>query len=217
MTKTAQISNDQMIFSVQELKEKGFSYYKINQMVDQGILIKLNKKYYENANFDGEGSDFYYAYAFVPDGVVCLLSAAVYYNLSTYRPDAIDVAIPRKAKVSTLPDWPELNVCYFTDDRFDVCIVTVEDGNNRFRIYDIEKTVVDIVFYREKIGIEETKEVLPAEKETEDGVDELIAARDQLFSCPDCAMVALKLSKKKSMTVSEAEKLVEEFMKKEVK
>lgn len=64
---------------------------------------------------------------------------------------------------------------------------------------------------------EETKEVLPAEKETEYGVDELIAARDQLFSCPDCAMVALKLSKKKSMTVSEAEKLVEEFMKKEVK
>ena len=82
------------------------------------------------------------------------------YNLSTYRPDAIDVAIPRKAKVSTLPDWPELNVCYFTDDRSNVGIETVKDGNNRFRIYDIEKTVVDIVFYREKMGIEETKEVL---------------------------------------------------------
>ncbi len=160
MTTTAKISNDQMIFLVQVLKEKGFSYYKINQMVEQGILIKLNKRYYENANFDGEESDFYYAYAFVPDGVVCLLSAAVYYNISTYRPDAIDVAIPRKAKVSTLPDWPELNVCYFTDDRFDVGIETIEEGKNKFRIYDIEKTVVDIVFYRERIGIEETKEVL---------------------------------------------------------
>ena len=160
MTKIAQNSNDQMIFSVQELKDKGFSHYKINQMVEQGILIKLNKKYYENVNFDGEGSDFYYAYAFVPGGVICLLSAAVYYHLSAYRPDAIDVAIPRKAKVSTLPDWPELNICYFTEDRFDAGIVTVEDGNNRFRIYDIEKTVVDIVFYREKIGIEETREVL---------------------------------------------------------
>ena len=160
MTKIAQISNEQMIFSVQELKDKGFSHYKINQMVEQGILIKLNKKYYENVNFDGEGSDFYYAYAFVPGGVICLLSAAVYYHLSAYRPDAIDVAIPRKAKVSTLPDWPELNICYFTEDRFDAGIVTVEDGNNRFRIYDIEKTVVDIVFYREKIGIEETREVL---------------------------------------------------------
>lgn len=160
MQKAAQLSNDQMIFSIQELREKGFSYYKISQMVDQGILIKLNKKFYENANFQGEESDFYYAYAFVPDGVVCLLSAAVYYHLSTYRPDAIDVAIPRKAKVSTLPDWPELNVCYFTDERFAAGIETVKDGNNRFRIYDIEKTVVDIVFYREKIGIEETKEVL---------------------------------------------------------
>lgn len=160
MISTAQLQNDQMIFSVQDLKDKGFSYYKIKQMVDKGKLIKLNKKYYENANFDGEESDFYYAYAFVPCGVVCLLSAAVYYNLSTYRPDAIDVAIPRKSKVSTLPDWPELHICYFTDERYNVGIVTIEDGNNIFRIYDIEKTVVDIVFYREKIGIEETKEVL---------------------------------------------------------
>ena len=80
MTNTVQIPNDQMIFSVQELKDKGFSYYKINQMVDKGILIKLNKKYYENVNFEGEESDFYYAYAFVPGGVVCLLSAAVYYK-----------------------------------------------------------------------------------------------------------------------------------------
>ena len=154
------IPDNQMIFSVQELKNKGLSYYKINQMVNQGMLIKLNKRFYENTNFQGEESDFYYAYAFVPNGVVCLLSAAVYYNLSTYRPDAVDVAIPRKAKVSTLPDWPEINVRYFTDDRFGVGIETVRDGNNQFRIYDIEKTVVDIVFYREKIGIEETKEVL---------------------------------------------------------
>ena len=123
-------------------------------------MIKLNKKFYENVNFSGEESEFYYAYAFVPEGVVCLLSAAVYYNLSTYRPDVIDVAIPRKAKVSTLPDWPELNVCYFTDKRFDIGIETIEEGNNRFRIYNIEKTVVDIVFYREKIGMEEVKEVL---------------------------------------------------------
>ena len=38
--------------------------------------------------------------------------------------------------------------------------LTTEEGKNKFRIYDIEKTVVDIVFYRERIGIEETKEVL---------------------------------------------------------
>lgn len=160
MIKNAQIPNNQMIFSSQELRNMGFSYYRINQMVEQGMLTKLNKKYYENVGFDGEESDFYYVYAYVPDGVVCLLSAAVYYNLSTYRLEAIDVAIPRNGNVSTLPDWPELKVCYFTDDRYYTGIEIIEDGKNRFRIYDIEKTVVDIVYYREKIGIEETKEVL---------------------------------------------------------
>ena len=118
MEKYSKVSNDQLIFSIQELKDKGLSYYKINQLVKQGILIKLNKKYYENTNFDGEESDFYYAYAYVPNGVICLLSAAVYYNLSTYRPDAIDIAIPRKARVSTLPEWPELKIYYFTEERF---------------------------------------------------------------------------------------------------
>ena len=185
MTKTAQISNDQMIFSVQELKEKGFSYYKINQMVDQGILIKLNKKYYENVNFDGEGSDFYYAYAFVPDGVVCLLSAAVYYNLSTYRPDAIDVAIPRKAKVSTLPDWPEVNLYYYTDERFELGITVIEAGTNRFRIYDIEKTVVDIVFYREKVGIEETKEILTSYLRRKDRNINRLVRYAEMMKCGD--------------------------------
>ena len=160
MKEYSKVSNEQLIFSIQELKDKGLSYYKINQLVKQGILIKLNKKYYENTNFAGEESDFYYAYAYVPNGVICLLSAAVHYNLSTHRPDAIDIAIPRKARVSTLPEWPELKIYYFTDERFSVGAEIIEVGKNKFRIYDVEKTVVDIVFYREKMGIEETKEVL---------------------------------------------------------
>ena len=39
------ISNKQMIISLEELKESGLSFYKINQLVKQGVLKKLNKKY----------------------------------------------------------------------------------------------------------------------------------------------------------------------------
>ncbi len=158
--KTTVIPDDQMFISVDELKEQGLSHYKINQLVEQGDLVKLNKKFYENPNYQGDEDDFYYAYAFAPQGVVCLLSAASYYHLTTYRPDAVDVAIPRKAKISSFPDWPELHVSYYTDERFNTGIETVTEGKNSFRIYDLEKTVVDIVFYREKVGIEETKEIL---------------------------------------------------------
>ena len=151
---------DQKIISMQELKSKGLSQYKVSKLVEKGKLKKLNKNYYENTDYHGEESDFYYVEAYAPTGVICLLSAAVYYNLTTYIPDAVDVAIPRKAKVSTMPEWPQMNVHYFTDERYEQGITKVVEDKNEFRIYDIEKTVVDIVYYREKVGIEETKEIL---------------------------------------------------------
>ena len=151
---------DRLIISIDELKAAGWSQYKINQLVKNGSLIKLNKRFYENAAYRGEPSDYYYAYAYVPNGVICLLSAASYYDLTAYRPDAVDVAIPRKANVSTLPDWPAIRLHHFTDFRFAAGIVTVEEAGSRFRIYNIEKTVADIVYYRDTVGIEETKEVL---------------------------------------------------------
>lgn len=160
MSNEVKLSDDQMIFSIEELKKAGFSYYKINQMVEEGTLLKLNKRFYVNAKYQGEESDFYYVSAYAPKGVVCLMSAAAYYNLTTYRPDAIDVAIHRKSKISTMPDWPTLSVYYYADERFETGIRNVQEGKNQFRIYDIEKTVVDIVFFKEKIGVEETKEVL---------------------------------------------------------
>ncbi len=156
MDYTAVLPEDQKIFSMQELKSKGFTQYKIGKLVDEGKLLKLNKSYYENAEYCGEESDFYYVEAYAPKGIICLLSAAVYYNLTTYIPVAVDVAIPRKAKVSTMPDWPQMNVHHYTDSRHELGITTVREGKNEFQIYDIEKTVVDIVFYREKVGIEET-------------------------------------------------------------
>lgn len=42
----------------------------------------------------------------------------------------------------------------------DIGVTEIYEGENCFHIFDIEKTVVDIIYYRNKIGIEETSEVL---------------------------------------------------------
>jgi len=41
-----------------------------------------------------------------------------------------------------------------------VGIVEQVEDDNKYSIYDIEKTIIDILFYRNKVGIEETKEIL---------------------------------------------------------
>lgn len=160
MSNTAAIPSNQKIITVAQLKSQGYSYYKINQLVQAGILVRLNKKTYENTQFQGEDSDFYYAYAYAPEGIVCLMSAAVYYNLTTYRPDTIDIAIQNKARISTVPDWPTLQFYYYGKERYETGIQIIKDGPNQFQIYDLEKTVIDVICYRNKIGIQETKEIL---------------------------------------------------------
>ena len=151
---------DQHFYSISELLSAGLTYYKINRLVDAGHLIKLNNKVYENTSYTGEESDFSFASVYAPKGVICMMSAARHYGLTTFLPEGVDIAIERNMKISTLPDWPQMNIWYFPEKRYIAGVTTSSDVACEFSIYDVEKTVVDILYYRNKIGIEETKEVL---------------------------------------------------------
>ena len=154
------IAENKKFITTAELKDMGYSYYRIGKLEEQGILSRVNRSTYENLTYKGDDNDFFSAEAFVPYGVICLMSAARYYELTNFLPDAVDVAIERKKKVNTLPEWPEIRIFYFDASRMDLGVTEVRDGDNCFHIFDIEKTVVDIIYYRNKIGIEETSEVL---------------------------------------------------------
>ena len=143
-----------------QLKAMGYSYYKIKKLEETGSLQKVNRSTYENLSYIGDENDFYSAEAFVPNGVICLMSAARYYELTDFLPDAVDVAIERKKRVNTLPDWPSIRIYYFASTRMNIGVREITEDENKFHIFDIEKTVIDIIYYRNKVGIEETAEVL---------------------------------------------------------
>ena len=87
------LPRNRQFLTIRELQGQGFSHYIINQMVANGNLVKLNNKVYENTAYTGDASDFGYIAAYAPKGVVCLMSAARFYNLTTFLPDGIDIAI----------------------------------------------------------------------------------------------------------------------------
>lgn len=146
--------------AARDLKKAGCSHYRINQMISAGSLSRLNKKYYENLDYDGEPNDFYASYACSEKGIVCLMSAAVYYGFSSERPAVVDVALPRRTRIPVSPVWPPMKFYLFSGARYDSGIVIVSDNGNIFRIYDKEKTVCDIVFYRNKLGFEPAVEII---------------------------------------------------------
>ena len=155
-----ELNNDQMIFSIENLKSMNLSYYAINKLVENNILKKLNRRNYENLNYTGDFNEFVYVNAFFSRGVICLISAASYHELTTIIPQSVDIAISKKDNVRILPEWPNVNIYYYSEKRHNVGIKKINVGNDFFYIYDIDKTVADIVYYREKIGIEETKEII---------------------------------------------------------
>ena len=151
---------NQKYYTTSELKNMGYSYYKISQMKENGQLYRINRTTYENLSYKGDENDFINAVAYVSDGVICLISAARYYELTNFLPNVIDVAIDRKKKVSTLHDWPQIKIFYFDHSRMYTGVTEITEGGDSFRIFDIEKTVIDIIYYRNKVGIAETSEVL---------------------------------------------------------
>lgn len=151
---------DKLFITMKELQGRGLSYYKIKKLVEGEKLRKLNRTYYENIQYDGNKSEFFYVPIYTPKGVICLSSAAVYWQLSTIRPTAIDVALPRDSQLYTQPKWPQFNLFYFDKTRHELGIQIINENGNSFMMYDPEKTVADILYYKEKIGIEQVKEVL---------------------------------------------------------
>ena len=150
----------QKFVKTKEFIKKKFSHYMINRMVEEGMIKKINKNTYENLLYDGGDNDFLYVSGYIDEGVVCLMSAAVYHGLSTFRPHQIDTAIKQKSKVSNLPDWPVIEIYYFSKQRYELGIQYISCEGGSFRIYDMEKTVCDLLAYRNKYGLEDSLAVL---------------------------------------------------------
>ena len=137
-----------------------YSPYMLSSFVKNGHLTKINNVFYQNNDYEGEESDLFYAAAYIPNGVISLMSAAVYYGLSNNRPLAIDVAVRANSYIPSFPDWPPIRIHYLEKKYYDNGIITINERGNTFRVYETEKVVADVVKNRERIGIEETKEVL---------------------------------------------------------
>jgi predicted transcriptional regulator of viral defense system len=95
----------------------------------------------------------------VPHGVVCLISALAFHELTTQVPHEIHVAISRTARRPRL-DFPPLRVYRFSTGAFDAGIDTHTIDRIPVHIYSAEKTLADCFKYRNKIGMDVVLEAI---------------------------------------------------------
>lgn len=95
----------------------------------------------------------------VPRGVICLISALAFHEITTQIPHAVDIALSRTDRKPRLR-YPPTRVFRFSDRAINAGIETHKIDGTPVRIYDIEKTLADCFKFRNKIGLETALEAL---------------------------------------------------------
>ena len=131
-------------------------------MRDAGVLDCLSRGLYRIADLPHLSNPDLVAVALkVPKGVICLISALAYHELTTQIPHEVYLALPRGAEPPRL-DHPPIRIFWFTGKAFAEGIDTHKVDGVPVRIYGVEKTLTDCFKYRNKIGLDTAVEALKA-------------------------------------------------------
>lgn len=148
------------IIRLRELSAQGIHPMTLSRMVDRGIVKREGRGLYRLAANDvGEYYSLLQAAKRLPGGVICLLSALQFHELTTQKPFEVWMAIDRTMRRPT-EDVPPLRVHYFSGKAFTSGIEKHRIEGVPLRIYNPAKTVADCFKFRYKIGIEVALEAL---------------------------------------------------------
>ncbi|MBN1514728.1 MAG: type IV toxin-antitoxin system AbiEi family antitoxin domain-containing protein [Phycisphaerae bacterium] len=127
---------------------------------DSGFLERLERGLYRLADLPELGQlDLVTAALKVPAGVVCLLSALAFHELTTQIPHEVSIALPRHTERPRLR-FPPIRVFWFAAKAMEAGVETHTLDGVPVRIFDAEKTLADCFKYRNKIGLDTAVEAL---------------------------------------------------------
>ncbi|MHB9153034.1 MAG: type IV toxin-antitoxin system AbiEi family antitoxin domain-containing protein [Spirochaetales bacterium] len=140
------------------LREKGIHSAHLAALVSTGILVRLKRGLYTLA--DGtERSELVDIQRAVPSGVFCLGTALSLHGVGTWEPPEVQLAIRRDYRI-TLPNFPQIRLFSFSGVRFELGIVEQATETGIVRVYDREKTICDIIRFRNALGLDIAIEAL---------------------------------------------------------
>ena len=95
----------------------------------------------------------------VPSGVICLISALSFHEITTQIPHDVHVALPRGAEEPRL-DYPPIRTYRFTGEAFTSGVDAYDLDGVSISIYSPEKTLADCFKFRNKVGLDTVVEAI---------------------------------------------------------
>lgn len=144
----------------QEFEQSGISRGELRRLQDEGVIERVGRGLYTLPSAVlTERHSIAEASRRVPGGVICLLSALRFHDLTTQNSSQVWVAIDQKA-------WRprsrgvKLRIVHFSGASFAEGIEKHEIGGVPVRVYSAAKTVADCFKFRNKVGLDVAVEAL---------------------------------------------------------
>jgi predicted transcriptional regulator of viral defense system len=143
-----------------DVSAAGASRVLLAHMVKQGQLVRLGRGLYALPDrAASEHASLAEIAAKSTQGVVCLISALRYHNLTTQQSPDVWLAIPHKAHAPRLT-YPRLRIIRMSGAAMTAGIESESINNVPVRVFCIAKTVADCFKFRSKVGLDVALEAL---------------------------------------------------------
>jgi len=128
--------------------------YDLHDMVQTGEVVQIKRGLYKHPQYI-QANHWQEVSLIYPKAVIYLFSAFAVYNLSTYMPSRLHLAISRKSKLTITPYMPA-KLHYIHENYFQKHI----NNTNGVNVFNLERTVCDAVKQERQIGTDIMTEVV---------------------------------------------------------
>jgi len=158
--KIISLAREGSIIRPRDLDEFGIPREYLRRLCDRGVLERQSRGIYTLRNVElTEHQSLMQACKRLPKGVVCLISALRFHNLTTQAPFEIWMAIDRKARLPKVEGVP-LRLVRFSGKALTEGVEHHMIEGAEVSVYCPAKTVADCFKYRNKIGLDVALEAL---------------------------------------------------------
>jgi len=166
-----------------DLEEIGASRTLLPYLAEKGALRRITRGAYAPSDYVPEHETFLEIAAAVPRGVVCLLSALQFHEITTQMPLEGWVAIERGRYMPATHGTP-IRIVKFSGPAFMEGIEEHDIGGITVRIYSPAKTIVDCFKFRNRIGLDVAREALL------DALEQKKTSRDEIWRYAKCCRMS---------------------------
>ena len=154
------IKNKNGFVKYSDLIKAGFYKAIINAALNSGEIERISRGMYSLSEIpDISHPDFITALFVIPNGVICLISALSFYEVTDEIPHCTDVAILAKSRAKKIQSIP-IKYYRFSQKTWDSGIEEHKIDGYKIRMYSLAKTLADCFKFRNQIGMNVARSAL---------------------------------------------------------